>query len=908
MISSGIVSRQLIGRSSELTFLVERARDAAHHGGCVIIRGEAGLGKTRLLRDFAARASERGVSFGHGAAHEFANVPYAAFAGALRDLGGALPEVLGSGDAEKAAWYAAVAETLRTVVGATPTAIVLEDLHWADQSTLELLRFCVERLADAPILFVASYRTEEIDAVSARARLLTSLERDADVVTLRPLSPGQIEHLVSGMARDIGRHIPSQLVADIRELSDGRPLFAEELLRGVLERLDRDDHTSPSVPASIRVTVRERFAALDEAAREVLLHAAVFGRRFSAEMVATLLNLDLRTVYAALRRARELQLIVEADGDDDDRFAFRHALMREVIYGEMLRAEARLVHRRLAHLLAETPGADPVEVAEHAWRARDGEHAAHWNARVGDDARRVYAYAEALRAYDRAFHSSSDDALRARCGEAAAELAYALCEYEDALRWYAETADINDRMGGARGGRQRLRRGRILSEIGRSDEGLAEVEALVRDPHAAPAVVAEANTIAAGLLSFTMRRPSEALARLDSIDIDPAELDVAITLRISATYAMSYGALGRVTEARHYFSIAVDTARAYGDIDMLVRTANNWAIYELQCGPVTEARRIIDLALGVAEEAKNRRLSSWVAVNASVIALAAGDLETAQALCERSSAEDARAGIPRVDSWSLALGIRLAGLLARDDDALLRDGLHQVESALAGGGLTPAQLILAAAVASRFGDLEAPDEAARIIDRTQRYLDAAESPYWYLDAVSRFGDPAAREAARRRLDALAVRESNWGARGFLALADARESLRRRERGEAIQHAEAAVDAFRTAGWRLDEAFATEAAGRTADALALFRELGAAGEIKRLTATGATRRRRGDATLTGREREVARLVAAGHSARAIADTLVISERTVETHVASVYRKLGVANRQELTKLLAEPAAP
>ena len=908
MISSGIVSRQLIGRSSELTFLVERARDAAHHGGCVVIRGEAGVGKTRLLNDFVARASEDGVSIALGAAHEFANVPYGAFADALNDLGGALPEVLGSGDAERAAWYTAVTETIRAVVGSTPTAIVLEDLHWADASTLELLRYCVERLSKAPILFVATYRTEEIDAVSASARLLTSLERDADVVTLRPLSPGQIEHLVSGMLRDVGRHIPSPLIADIRELSDGRPLFAEELLRGVLERFDRNEHTSPTVPASIRITVRERFAALDEPTREILLHAAVFGRRFSAETVATLLNLDLRTVYAALRQARHLQLIVEVDGDDDDRFAFRHALMREVIYGEMLRAEARLVHRRLAHLLAETPGADPVEVAEHAWRARDGEHAARWNALAADNARRVYAYAEALRAYDRAFRSSSDDALRARCGEAAAELAYALCEYEDALRWYAETADINDRMGGARGGRQRLRRARILSEIGRSDEGLAEVDALVRDPHAAPAISAEANTIAAGLLAFTLRRPAEALERLESIDVDPAELDVAVTLRISAAYAMSYAALGRIAEARHCFSAAIETARAYGDVDMLVRTANNSAIYELEYGPVAEAQRIIDIALTVAQEAKNRRLSGWVAVNASVVAFVAGDLETARLLCERSSAEDARAGIPRVDAWSLALGIRLGGLRAQDDDALLRDGLHQVESALAAGSLTPAQLILAACVALRFGDLEAPDEAARIIAATQRHLEAAESPYWYLDAVSRYGDPAAREAARRHLASIAAREGTSGARGFLALADARESLRRRERGEATVHAHAAIDAFHTAGWRLDEAFAMEAAGQTADALALFRELGAVGEVKRLTETGATRRRRGDATLTAREREVARLITAGHTARAIADTLVISERTVETHVASVYRKLGVANRQELTKLLAEPAAP
>ena len=155
---------------------------------------------------------------------------------------------------------------------------------------------------------------------------------------------------------------------------------------------------------------------------------------------------------------------------------------------------------------------------------------------------------------------------------------------------------------------------------------------------------------------------------------------------------------------------------------------------------------------------------------------------------------------------------------------------------------------------------------------------------------------------------IAAHDGAFPARGFLALADAREALRRRRRDEAIAFAETAVDAFRTAGWRVEEACALELAGQTADAVALFRAAGAAGEVRRLTETGtAAPRKRGESTLTAREREIAALVVAGQATRAVADALVISERTVETHIAAIYRKLGVSNRTALARLLGDAGA-
>jgi DNA-binding CsgD family transcriptional regulator len=221
----------------------------------------------------------------------------------------------------------------------------------------------------------------------------------------------------------------------------------------------------------------------------------------------------------------------------------------------------------------------------------------------------------------------------------------------------------------------------------------------------------------------------------------------------------------------------------------------------------------------------------------------------------------------------------------------------------------PAAALLAGALALDMLNAGRTAEASALVSDALRIVPHAEPPYWLHDAASRCGRAEDRAAAREALAAVAAREGALPARAFLALADAREALRKRRRDDAVALASEAVEAFRGAGWTAEEAFALELAGRTADAVALFRKIGAAGEVRRLTETAAAApRRRGEATLTAREREIAGLVAAGHPTRAIADTLVISERTVETHIASAYRKLGVASRRELSALLDEAAAP
>ncbi|WP_317997134.1 ATP-binding protein [Vulcanimicrobium alpinum] len=908
MISTGVYSRNLIGRSRELGFLLSRAGDLGERAGCIVVRGEAGIGKTRLIAEFLGAVAEDGFDVGAGAVREYANGPYAAIAEALDALALTIPEIPRGAVADtKLLWYASVADALRRHAASRSRGLIvaLDDLQWADVATIDLLRYCAAQLTDARVLFVIAYRNDEaLEDDSAVTRALAAIERDADILTLNPLADGQIERLIMTALASVERSLGDDAIAAVRDLADGRPLFAEEILRGLLERIDRGESGETSVPRTIRATVRERYRSLAVAERDVLVHAAVIGRRFSARFVAELMGVAPAAVYAALRSARDLQLVVEEADDAGDSFAFRHALTREAIYAELLRAETRVLHARVSTMLAAANPPDLAAVAEHAWRAADGENTALWCERAADRAAAVFAYADAARSYERAFRSTADVERRARVAEKCAEAWYAIGDMRRSTDWYANAADATAVTGrSAYAHRLSLRRARVLFESGRYDDGIAECGALTtRDADAT--LRFEAETMLAGLLA-SRGDPLAALERLRAAEaLTDAAPEAAITTRLAATYAYALSALGRSSEAREKYAEAIVSARAIGDHDLVLRTYNNWANLELFAGPIARARALYDDALRTADDVKNLRQTAWLATNAGLAALVAGDLPGADALLARTTWIEH--GVAIVRHARIALALRLGTLRGAVDDEFFRQAVDALDEAVSSGDGF-AVCILGGALAYQHAAQRRLDDAAAAVAACGPFLGVGAFPYWAHDAAARFGSRSLRIAARERLEQLAGFEGAVSAQGFLLLADARDAQRLRDRAAATARALDAAAALASAGWRIDQGYALEAAGRPADAVALFRERGAAGEVARLTQTAATTRRRGESTLTPREREIARLVVGGHPAKAIAELLVISERTVETHVASVYRKLGVNGRRELAALLAETSA-
>ena len=907
MISSGVFCKELVGRAGELAHLALRARgDRARRSALIVVRGEAGVGKSRLVAEFVALANQRLRTVVTGV-REYANAPYGAIVEALDSLGADAQleresgEAEGEGD-EKSRRFASVAVTFARIARAESAGllVVLEDLHWADGGTIELLRFLAQRLANEPVTFVATYRGDEGDTDAERVRVLVALERDAeDTIALEPLGDAEIDQLLRAALADVDRTLPPAALDRIRELSDGRPLFAEELLRGALERSDRDG-TAVMVPASIRVTVRERFASLAERDRDILLQAAVLGRRFSAQFVARLTGVPPVAVFAALRRSRDLQLVIEEHDDErGDAFAFRHALTREAVYSELLRAEARTLHAHVAEALASQVPLDVTAIAEHAWRAHDVEHAIGWNESAGDHAVALFAYADAARHYVRACDIAVDEAQRALLAEKAAEALYATGDVASAVERLALAIDALGADPNAI--RLALRKAYLLFEHGRRDEGVDEALAVVKRLEGEDSAMRfDAETMTAGLLSAG-GRAEEALVHLQRADGLAARAEAASAARFAGNYGSCLGLLGRADEARARFAEAQHVARERSDLDVLVRALNNHANVELTYGPIAVARRLYDEGLAIARATKNLRFVAWLSQNAAMCALLAGD--TAAAARHQADVDAIRTDIGTVIHWAFASNFRACALRGVLAEGSLEQATARVRAVIAAEA--PATDVLAGTLAYELMRAGRDAEAAALVARALAVTPQAHPPYWLHDAASRCGEPGVRAAARDALALIAAREGAFPARGFLALADAREALRRRRRDDAVALAEAAVDAFRTAGWRVDEAFALELAGRTADAVALFRAIGATGEVRRLTETGvAAPRRRGESTLTAREREIASLVVAGRATRAIAEELVISERTVETHIAAIYRKLGVSNRSALARLLDE----
>jgi predicted ATPase/DNA-binding NarL/FixJ family response regulator len=908
VISSGVFCKELVGRAGELAHLALRTHvDHARRSALIVVRGEPGVGKSRLVAEFVALANQK-LRTVVTAVREYANAPYAAIVETLDSLGAEARLERESGEREgdeKSRRFASVAATFAQLARAEPVGllVVFEDLHWADGGTIELLRFLARRLADEPVTFLATYRADDGDTDAERVRVLVALEREAeDTIALEPLGDAEIDQLLRAALADVDRTLPEAALERIRELADGRPLFAEELLRGALERSDRDG-SAVMVPASIRVTVRERFATLAERDRDVLLQAAVLGRRFSAQFVARLTGVAPVAVFAALRRARDLQLVIEQPNDErGDAFAFRHALTREAVYSELLRAEARTLHAHVAAALATEDPLDVTAIAEHAWRAHDVEHAIGWNERAGDHAVELFAYADAARHYVRACNLATDREQRALLGEKAAESLYATGDVASAVERLALAIDAHGTDPGAN--RLALRKAYLLFENGRRDEGLNEALAVVqRLEHEDSAMRFDAETMTAGLLT-ARGRAEEALVHLQRADGLAARDEAASAARFAGNYASCLGLLGRADEARLRFAESQRVARERSDFDVLIRALNNHANVELTYGEIAVARRLYDEGLLVARATKNLRFVAWLSQNAAMCALIAGDGDAAAR--HQADVDAIRHDVGTVIQQALATTLRRHTLWGSHPDAFLEQVSARVHAAIA--AKAPSTDVLAGALAHELLRAGRDADAAALVAQALDVTPQASPPYWLHDAAVRCGDAAVRAAARDALAVVAAHEGSLPARGFLALADARESLRRRRRDEAVALAEAAVDAFRAAGWRVEEAFALEVAGRTADAVALFRAIGALGEVRRLTETGAAApRRRGEATLTAREREIAGLVAAGHPTRAVADELVISERTVETHIAAIYRKLGVANRTALARLLEDAGA-
>ncbi len=351
MISRPLYCHEFVGRRDELGFLAEEFHAASQARlRLAIIDGEAGIGKTRLLNEFLASLDDSAiVAVGH--CDEHVRSPYLPFSEIVQRLDprarlAALrprdPNLRRS--EEKWAYFWAVADVIRAEAARRPVVIAVEDAQWADEASIDLLRFLLAQLGSARCMILATLRREAAAASSAETALrMAALRMRAATVQLRALNRHEIKRVVQEALTECGAHLPPAILAQIETLAEGNPLFAEELASIALASGALS--FQGQVPVTAQTILQERLSRFTASERGVLSRAAVIGEAFEATLLAAIAEHPLEEVVNVLERAVEAGLMHE---DERGIFSFRHALIRQVLADQLVLALAAPLHMRIA--------------------------------------------------------------------------------------------------------------------------------------------------------------------------------------------------------------------------------------------------------------------------------------------------------------------------------------------------------------------------------------------------------------------------------------------------------------------------------------------------------------------------------------------------------------------------------
>ena len=411
------------GRDAELGLLLDTLVALDTEGArTVLVCGEAGIGKTRLIKEFRRRARAAGALVASGVCTpaEGGGLPYGSVVGALRDLSRQLDEPTAAailtptrqrlgldGDQAtdaaplasemgKTQLFEALLDCFTVLAERTRVVVVLEDLHWADSASVEVIDFLARNLDASQLLLVGTHRLDEPNREQSHTRLLAELGRHRAVsqLELTGLDRDATAVLMGGI---LGRQPEWTLVDAVHARSDGNPFFAEELTAA------RDATTLPSV---LRDVIMMRIDRLAPAARHVVAVVATAGGSVDHRLLAQSADLDAGLLDLAIIEAVDLHVL---EIDERSRFRFRHGLQQEAVDDALLPTERARLHHKLAvaltanpELRATGPGHAAVELAEHWWEAGDWPEALPASIAAADAMVALLAMREAYAHYERA--------------------------------------------------------------------------------------------------------------------------------------------------------------------------------------------------------------------------------------------------------------------------------------------------------------------------------------------------------------------------------------------------------------------------------------------------------------------------------------------------------------------------
>lgn len=905
----------LIGRADELEVLREHCRAlSSGSGSVVLLDGEAGAGKTRLLAEvFKPPFLPRGYVAISAGALDYARAPYAPIRDVLVALDKLYPKVLannaaiaqalrpvlefkpietpGDDAAERRRLLDAVLQALQKYAAHAPLVLAIEDVHWIDRASADVLMHTVRGLDGLRALMLVTYRGSETAGRSESRDLIAQLARSAATLQLKPLSASDAMLLIQDV-------VPSNLSIGLRrticELGQGNPLLLIEIARHAAEN---PESLNGSLPVSLQALVNDRLARFDEQDRDILRVCAAMDA-FEPHAVSDVSQAPLPAVMATLRKARAAGIVIEA-GRSRDRLLFRHALIRRAITDELLGMELAELHARIARRLEgqEVSGELTARLAYHYWMAGERENARRFNVQAAQAAAALYAYDDAAMLYERAVEGTVIDETTHAFHTALAQTYVAAGRYRQAMDTYGQIfAYLRERQNTTEAVRIAIELSRCCFHALEDDASTAAVREAIAivDPQRQPELAFELY----GLLGWYLvhrRRTDEANEALQRAHPLLAHGTAVAKVRYHEARA-AYEVHGRGGGSwREEVEQALFVARELEPKERIRRHANAMAL------AVASDIDAFDVALELIGKCEEIVASHPGLGHHSVVPQAAWITLTCGRLAHTRTIIDAL--LPYVNDapyhafWVASVGIPLA--LRTGDELLLRACarprlLQEAFASKRQDVFGP----IAAAVAEHMLSQGRTSEAAALIERTMHRLNAAGNNFDLLILASRVGSDALAARAVELLEPW--QERSRSARACMHLIRAYRS----KGAQRAEYARTAGLEFEALGWPLHRAQALELAGEYATALAVYRECGAASDVLRVERRGQPAARGG---LSKRELEVADLVAEGNSNRAIADILSLSERTIENHIASVFGKLQVRSRAEIAAFMARENA-
>ncbi|HWX09902.1 MAG TPA: AAA family ATPase [Gaiellaceae bacterium] len=943
-----------VGRAAELETLRALMPSAEDEGRrVVLLAGEPGSGKSRLVREFAGDAARDGALVLYGACDAAVRTPYGPFVEALDQLartadpeelraalgtgGGELtrllpdlpvrigelpPPAAADPDTERHRLHTAVTDLLTGITRTRPALLVLEDVHWADTSTLLLLRHLTRAAGQARVLLLATFRDTEADTTDALSETLADLRRSDDIVRLRltGLSGAEVAEFVrSSSGGDLGPEL-RELAEAVHDLTEGNPFLVCELWRTFVET-----GAVAASPESVREVVSQRLSRLSPVTADVLELAATVGSEFELDIIRAASGIGERELLAALDEAVRSGMLEELRSPGLA-YRFTHELVRRALYDRLSGLRRAELHLRVGEALegpARRTGRALADLAYHFTEAApfgSAERGSDYNVLAARAASAALAFDEAATQLQTALELGIDDpAERAEIFLELGEASHRGGKAVDALRAFRAAADIARESHDA----QLLSRAAIGFENACWRPGMTDQGAVELLEAAAAALGDENSELRVGLLAglsrvldFQGNHDRGAVVRTSALAM---ARDLHDRVGLATVLMRSYWSLGASTleEILGMLTEARDLGEALGNTE-IVAEAVSWRVptFVALCD-LESARQEVTTLLETADHTGQPFMLHVAGHYGCALALCDGRLGDAELMAVRShewsrllTGRDA-SGVYGIQMFSVR---REQGRLAE---------LAPVIGVLAAEGVRegPWRPGLVALLAELGMEEEAKRELARL---TADGLDAYRQTLWlasltYLtDASAALGDETTAALVYPELERRAGANVMIGhlvacygaADRYLGMLAATLGDSKR----AVEHFESALQLNRRMGastWLAHTAYEYGrfllARGRgdreRADALlgeaaSLAGRIGMPALLGRIEALGTTASTAGlPDGLSPREVQILALVAQGLSNREIGRTLTISEHTAANHIRSILRKTGCANRTE-----------